>query len=81
MSGDESSSAASRERFLRTYKSERVAWNAMVDLNLAYAAAGNKRDVACFIEGPDDDVVVCDIASAIETGLPYQWSSSRVRPG
>lgn len=52
---------------------------AIADDSTAPAAAGDGRDVACFIDRANDDYEMCDLADAIETDVPYQSSTSRVR--
>jgi hypothetical protein len=45
----------------------------MVRANQAYKRAGNKRDTACLVDGPDDNFAVVDLQTAVELGGGYRW--------
>lgn len=34
-----------------------------------------KGQMYCLMDGPENDFVVCDIKTAIDTGLPYEWEA------
>lgn len=63
-----------RKRYLRHFRTEQIAWDRMVTHNRAAQRARNREDCYCVIEGPDDKWTVCDLETAIEIGLPYEWS-------
>jgi hypothetical protein len=42
--------------------------------NAACRRAGNKRDVYVLVDGPDDNFVVMDLRTAVESGFLYTWS-------
>ena len=39
------------------------------------AHAKGDREIFVVVEGPEDDWVVCDLKTAIETELPYSWEA------
>ena len=61
-------------RFGHFFENENNAHRAMVRMNRSYIQAGNKVDVACLVEGPEDNWAVVDIRTAIELGSRYEWS-------
>ena len=57
------------------YNDRETAWRIMVNRNCVYEAAGNKRDTAVFVEGPEDgQAAVMSLREAIENGFCYSWS-------
>lgn len=57
-------------RYHRTRKTKEAAvalWRQLIQTRA-------DRTVYCLLDGPDDDYVVCDLRTAIETGLPYQFA-------
>ena len=58
---------------MRHFENESDARTIMANRNRASRRAGSP-DLACLVEGPDDGWTVCDLRTAIETELPYEWS-------
>lgn len=59
------------QRYLKRFLDEQAAasWARMK----TQAHAGGDGQVFCWVEGPSDDWMVCDLQTAIASHLPYQW--------
>lgn len=58
--------------YLRVFDDQETAFQRMRTKNQA-ARAANCRDIYCLLEHPDG-WAVADLATAIEIGIPYEWS-------
>lgn len=63
---------AIRAKFLKIEKTQAAANELCRIKNRAFAAAGNRRDVAAVVEHPEGWAVM-DLTSAIAVGVGYSW--------
>jgi hypothetical protein len=60
---------------MKTYNDEAAAHEAMRLKNLVRRAAGNTKETAVVVEGPEDGTwTVMEIGEAIESGFGYTWA-------
>ena len=50
------------------------AYTAMVQENKRYKLAGNKKDMAVLVDGPDDMFSVMSLKDAVDNEFLYEWS-------
>ena len=58
---------------IKRFEDHDNAYECMIKLNKLSKATGRK-DIHCIVNGPDNDFVVCDLDTAIELELPYEWA-------
>jgi hypothetical protein len=56
-------------RYFRTFQTSEEAEARMKMRN----RAAQDGTIYCLLDGPEDNFVVADLKTAIETGLPYSW--------
>lgn len=60
---------------MTTFSSRGAAFTRMQTRNRAYQRAGNFKDLAVLVDGPDDgEATVMDLREAVEGGFIYEWS-------
>jgi len=60
------------EKYMREYKKENTALDMMKIKNRSCLDAGNRKDIYCVVEGPEDNFFVVDLRTAIDIGLGYR---------
>jgi len=62
-----------QSEYMQHFATEATAMLCMRMKNRACRLAGNHRDVFVVTDGPQNDFVVVDLATAIELGAGYKW--------
>jgi hypothetical protein len=58
--------------YIKLFKNQNNAIDRCSLKNRACRSAGNKKDIFCIVDGPDNDFAVVDLSTAIELGGGYQ---------
>jgi hypothetical protein len=61
-----------KETNIKKFSNENNAIDWMQMKNRSCEKAGNKKDVYCLVDGPDDNYAVVDLRTAIELGNGYK---------